>query len=440
MYFEGHISEHFSDFSTIFQTITSNEYSDEQKEEMMQLFKAQTVEKHLSLISRFSKIKDDTGELSDLVWEVVEERGKGSFGCQEYFLKLFDVALEEVQENSNSNESKVLGESFNNHNSSIRLQHEHDQEGLKRKNDYLTEENKVLKEELDDKGNLVDTLAETNRNYSNLKTEFCRINEKCVFLSNDNNSLKIKVKEVHERLEVKESELRNRDIKLLKEIEELKELVAEKETLLKSFESDKELIYNDFELLSEEIVDRDLIIQTISEASDNHEENKSLVSENTLDQNVFDEDQNVSTIKRGQSNSCESCIKRRGSVYFSNFNTSHTGRRRGTPSPTFEDSFSMSEVEDFSSRRTKSLSDELMEVKFDMEEERTIKLREILGQLFLFEVDLRKRRQSLEKSIKVLQSQKKPKQKTNTMIRCRVTNGKMFKMQFTKYKGVRLPN
>merc|ERR1712183_1148992 len=138
MHFEGHISEHFSDFSTIYQTVTSNEYSDEQKEEMMQLLKAQTVEKLLSLIQKFSKLKKNTSELGDLVWEVVEERGKGNFGCQEYFLNLFDAACE-VHENSDPKESRVFGESFEHQNSSFRLQR--DQEDLKRKNEYLKQEN-----------------------------------------------------------------------------------------------------------------------------------------------------------------------------------------------------------------------------------------------------------------------------------------------------------
>merc|ERR1712202_99099 len=85
MHFEGKISEHFSDFSTIYQTITSNEYSDEQKEEMMQLLKAQTVEKLLSLVQKFSKIKKNTSELGDLVWEVVEERGQGNLVVRNSF-------------------------------------------------------------------------------------------------------------------------------------------------------------------------------------------------------------------------------------------------------------------------------------------------------------------------------------------------------------------
>ena len=79
MHFEGQISENFAEFATIFETISSTDYSDEQKEEMMELLKAQTVEKHLAIVKTFCKIKDDTSELSDIVWEVVEERGKGNF-------------------------------------------------------------------------------------------------------------------------------------------------------------------------------------------------------------------------------------------------------------------------------------------------------------------------------------------------------------------------
>ena len=140
MHFEGKISENFSEFATIFGTISSTEYSDEQKEEMMELLKAQTVEKHLAIVLTFCKIRDDTSELSDIVWEVVEERGKGNFASQEFFLKLFDASLE-VHEDSNPNERKMFGDSFD-HNSSLRVQRV--QEDLKRKNDYLIDENKVL--------------------------------------------------------------------------------------------------------------------------------------------------------------------------------------------------------------------------------------------------------------------------------------------------------
>ena len=51
MVLESQISVHFTEFSTIFNKITSNEYSDEQKHEMMEFFKTQTKERHLEMIN-----------------------------------------------------------------------------------------------------------------------------------------------------------------------------------------------------------------------------------------------------------------------------------------------------------------------------------------------------------------------------------------------------
>ena len=359
---------------------------------MMEILKAQTEEKHLSIVRTFCKMKDDTGELSDIVWEVMEERGKGNFASQEFFLKLFDAALE-VHEASNPNERKMLGDSFD-HNSSFRVQRV--QEDLKRKNDFLTDENRLLKEELDEKMVLLDNLSEANHNLIILKSELCRIEEKCEILDNENSSLKNELNKVKEELEVREVEFISKEKKLLNENKEMKESVVDKDTLLKLSENERGFMFTDFELLSEEIVDRDLVIQSLSEPSEQKESFFGHAS------NTFkEEDLNLS---RKVVPTCENCARRReSSVYFSQLNST-IPRRRGTPSPVFDDSFSssshMPEVVDFSQRRTKSLSDELMEVKIDMEEDRTIALREILGTLFLFEVDIRSRRQNLEKLAK----------------------------------------
>ena len=98
MHFDGEISQHFSNFATIFETITTNDYPDEQKDEMIELLNSQTVEKHLTLIRTFQNTgANSSDDLSDIVWSVVQNRGKGNFGCQELFLKLFDSALDDYE-------------------------------------------------------------------------------------------------------------------------------------------------------------------------------------------------------------------------------------------------------------------------------------------------------------------------------------------------------
>jgi len=422
MHCEGQVSEIFSDFSTIFDTITDDDYSDEQKAEMLQLLSAQTVDKHLTLIRTFLKLRDDSGELSDIVWLVVEEKGKGKFDCQELFLKLFDNALEDHIDSS-SKEKTVFVDS-------IRVNRV--EEDLKRKVDYLVEDNKVLKEELDEKLVLLDNLSEVNRSYCNLKSQLCRTEETCEILNNENSMLRSQLKKVANVVEAKETDFKNRETTLLSDIKYMKELVVDKDSLLKLSEKERGSMFTDFELLSDEIVDRDLVIQSLSETSDNKE-------------NIFGQTSNISFQEEDLDRSvkktdCENCSRRREShVYFSQLNST-IPRRRGTPSPVFDDSLSLmpDEVVDFSQKRSKSLSDELMEVKLDMENERTHALREIVGRLLFLEVDLRSKRQNLEKSVKVLL--KNRKQSPKMMIRYRVTKGKLSKIQFTRYEGVRLPN
>merc|ERR1711955_136503 len=115
-------------------------------------------------------------------------------------------------------------------------------------------------------------------------------------------------------------------------------------------------------------------------------------------------------------------------------------RRLGVNSPILDDSFSPmpEEVEEICQVRSKSLSDELNEVKIGIESERTSVLREIVDRLMSLEIDLKSRRQNLERSVKLLLKKRKPN--PMIMIRYRVTKGKLYKMQFTRYKGIKMPN
>eukprot|EP00091_Calanus_sinicus_P017460 TRINITY_DN37732_c0_g1_i1.p1 TRINITY_DN37732_c0_g1~~TRINITY_DN37732_c0_g1_i1.p1 ORF type:complete len:126 (+),score=29.68 TRINITY_DN37732_c0_g1_i1:241-618(+) len=95
--------------------------------------------------------------------------------------------------------------------------------------------------------------------------------EKLVILDNENSSLKIELKKAKEDLEVREVDCKSKKNKLLNEIKEMKETVVEKDTLLKLSEKERGFMFTDFELLSEEIVDRDLVIQSLSEPSEQKE-------------------------------------------------------------------------------------------------------------------------------------------------------------------------
>jgi len=430
MHFDGEISQHFSNFATIFETITTNDYPDEQKDEMIELLNAQTVEKHLTLIRTFQNTgANSSDDLSDIVWSVVQNRGKGKFGCQELFLKLFDSALDDYEAFKVKSRNMFIPQ-----NSPVKLYETRADENLSRKVDNLTDENKVLKEELEEKIALLDKMAHVERQFINLKSEFVKIQEKYELVNTENNMLKVQLKDVTDAHTTKEAEFRKRENMLVSDIKDIKEMIVDKETLLKLSEKERGFMFTDFELLSEEIVDRDLVIQSLSEV------NQGRTFEAAAVNTSFRESELNSPRKETQR--CDQCsfnFKRRESTLYLSHLNSTIPRSRSVISPSLDDSLSPmpEELEEFSQRRTKSLSDELMDVKMGIESEKTTALREIVDRLLSLEIDLRSRRQNLEKSVKLLLKKRKPNPKM--MIRYRVTKGKLIKMQFTRYKGIKLP-
>jgi len=430
MHFDGEISQHFSNFVTIFETITTNDYPDEQKDEMIELLNAQTVEKHLTLIRTFQNTgANSSDDLSDIVWSVVQNRGKGNFGCQELFLKLFDSALDDYEALKVKSRNMFIPQ-----NSPVKMYETRADENLSRKVDNLTDENKVLKEELEEKITLLDKMAHVERQFINLKSEFAKIQGKYELLNTENNMLKVQLKDVTDAHTIKEAEFRKREKMLVSDLKDIKEMIVDKETLLKLSEKERGFMFTDFELLSEEIVDRDLVIQSLSEVN-----LKGTTFETAAVNTSFKETELNSPRKETQR--CDQCSgkRRESSLYISQLNST-LPRSRGVISPSLDDSFSPmpEELEEFSQRRSKSLSDELMDVKMGIESEKTIALKEIVDRLLSLEIDLRSRRQNLEKSVKLLLKKRKPNPKI--MIRYRVTKGKLFKMQFTRYKGIKLPH
>ena len=135
---------------------------------------------------------------------------------------------------------------------------------------------------------------------------------------------------------------------------------------------------------------------------------------------------------------CENCSKKSNSVSFLNVSL----RRRNIPSPIFDDdslqSFNNSEfVEVVPPNKTKSISDELLEVKSDDKDDDTkgVQMKELIGKMYLLEQELKTLRGNLEKSSKKLLSNR---QSQDMMIRQRVLNGKVTKMLFTKYDGIKI--
>ena len=138
---------------------------------------------------------------------------------------------------------------------------------------------------------------------------------------------------------------------------------------------------------------------------------------------------------------CDNCSKKSNSVSFLNVSL----RRRNVPSPIFDDSEqslglgASSEVADLirAPRGAKSISDELLEANCGKSGSSSIKkilMTELIGKMYLLELDLKSLRTKLYLSNQKLLSS----QRSRMVIRYRVESGKLTKMMFSKYEGVRL--
>ena len=143
---------------------------------------------------------------------------------------------------------------------------------------------------------------------------------------------------------------------------------------------------------------------------------------------------------------CENCNKMSSSVSFLNVSL----RRRNVPSPILDESSAFLECPDgqeptgFSpppkqenQEKLLTLSDELKEVRGTAgieSDKRSVILTEMVGKIYLLEMELKSLRSNLNKSSQKLLGKKKSKLK----IRYRVVNGIMTRMLFSKYDGIKL--
>ena len=137
---------------------------------------------------------------------------------------------------------------------------------------------------------------------------------------------------------------------------------------------------------------------------------------------------------------CDNCSKKSNSVSFLNVSL----RRRNVPSPIFDDSEqslglgASSEVADLirAPRGAKSISDELLEANCGKSGSslKKILMTELIGKMYLLELDLKSLRTKLNLSNQKLLSS----QRSRMVIRYRVESGKLTKMMFSKYEGVRM--
>ena len=269
---ENQISVHFSEFSTIFKKITSNEYSDEQKHEMMEFFKTQTKERHLSMISKLATGVGPGGEL-DKIGEtaitVLNQDQEAGYACKDLFLSLLDGAISEVVFGSTPRSYKDSSRPVSNH-----AYLDGEVENFRRKNDKLVTEIQLLRNELEEKMALLDNLEIKNRNLTGIKDQFAMVLEKCNSLELENDSLKNQISLDQNKYKKMLEDAKKSEDKMKNEINSLKDSISVKRYLIKSYENEKEVMFADFQLLSEEVVQRDLIIQSLGTGDKEAQERK----------------------------------------------------------------------------------------------------------------------------------------------------------------------
>ena len=278
MDFECEISKSFSEFTTILSEVTSNDYSDEQKELMMDFLNSQTKENHVKIVDQYHS---DNGEnidhLGDIVINVLQNVDTTKYRTKDLFLEIFDSALNSFE----------LKDSFlKSQNVEIMKRSDPKLIEITRRNECLKQEIEILKQELEEKVSLIDKIDVENRTKEALKSEIEELSDKCNFLVSENNSLKTQMYKEQRNAELKLKDSKKKEEKLFNEINALKDSISVKGVLIKTFETEKEVMFTDFQHLSEEVVERDLIIQSLNEAVDEKKENVAFLLDMTSDVNI----------------------------------------------------------------------------------------------------------------------------------------------------------
>ena len=274
-----------------------------------------------------------------------------------------------------------------------------------------------------------------------LKYDYSKTIEKCEIVMNENNQLKRELSKPNDSIKIEEVDFKQKESELIEDIEDMKNTIAIKENLLVSTYDDKETLQKDFgnlmknfELIKEELADKEEYIQKILSESSSKKSLPVDMDESILEnKNLKDELHNANL----QEFKCISCMERERVASSS---SSGFGSNGVFDSPLLDVSFDEPPLEFnvVNNCPEKSLGDEFVEVKTDLDAKRRDSLRKISYRMQLLEEDLIRYRKALDNSFKtMLKIFKRPTYKKLT--RYRVTDGNMHAMEFTKYEGVKIP-
>ena len=208
--FDEQMLESYSDFSVIHSNITTNDYSDEEKEEMMEFLISQTKDRISQIVNEQvtqDQSSTDIDRLGDRVMQLLKDVPRSNISnCKETFLTVFDSSLLSASQNFHLRNKLVETPSKDR-----RLDHE------RRTNHRLNEEIQILRQELEEKNCMIDKLEEVNREKSEKE-------KKLIETMSENRSLEIEVCQLKAQLskdqkhyERRMKETKSREEKLIRD-------------------------------------------------------------------------------------------------------------------------------------------------------------------------------------------------------------------------------
>ena len=208
--FEQQLLESYSDFTLIHSNITTNDYADEEKEEMMEFLISQTKDKMSQIVNeqvtRYASSKD-LNDLGDKVMKLLKDVPHSDFdNCKETFLTVFDSSLL-----STSQSIFVRNRLVETPKRDKILDHE------RRANHKLKEEIQILKQELEEKNYMIDILEAANREKSVTEKKLIEVMSKNSTLETEVSLLKAQLSKDQKHYERRMKEAKSREEKLIRD-------------------------------------------------------------------------------------------------------------------------------------------------------------------------------------------------------------------------------
>lgn len=208
--FDAQMLESYSDFSVIHSNITTDDYDDEEKEEMMAFLISQTKDRISNIINEnFSQDEwtAESNDLGDKVIKLLKDVTQINVSiCKESFLTVFDNALLCAGE-----QITLRRRTMETPNRDRRLEQE------RRSNHRLREEIKILKQELEEKHFTIDKLETLNREMGQKEKGITEVISKCSFLESEIYLLKAQLSKDQKHYESMIKETKSREEKLIRD-------------------------------------------------------------------------------------------------------------------------------------------------------------------------------------------------------------------------------